>query len=252
VLLPGETVIAFDVDSYYTVGCPCPLDLILPVGPTPTPTNTPTITPTATVTQTPTSSVTPTPTITNTPSITPTLTRTPTPTVTTTRTPTPTITQTPFAACEFTITETGNTGDFTIYNGVYQYLSIGYFDGDSEVLTTGSTYLGSSYIIYRNTLGHYIVWDINTNRWRNVISTFDEGRGIQNNTIVVGGLSYPQSGLGNSGQYLAYPSICTPTPSITPTQTVTPSITPSSGGGGQLWNTNSTNWDSETGLWNTI
>ena len=45
----------------------------------------------------------------------------------------------------------------------------------------------------------------------------------------------------------------TDTPTQTPTNTPTPSITPSSGGGGgQLWNTNSTNWDSETGLWNTI
>jgi hypothetical protein len=44
----------------------------------------------------------------------------------------------------------------------------------------------------------------------------------------------------------------TDTPTQTPTNTPTPSITPSSGSGGQLWNTNSTNWDSETGLWNTI
>jgi hypothetical protein len=73
VLLSGETVIAFAVDSYYTVGCPCPLDLILPVGPTPTPTNTPTITPTITSTVTPTITDTPTQTPTNTPtpSITP-------------------------------------------------------------------------------------------------------------------------------------------------------------------------------------
>jgi hypothetical protein len=47
----------------------------------------------------------------------------------------------------------------------------------------------------------------------------------------------------------------TPTPTITSTQTptVTPSVTPSGGGGGnKLWNTNTTNWDSETGLWNTV
>jgi len=44
----------------------------------------------------------------------------------------------------------------------------------------------------------------------------------------------------------------TDTPTQTPTNTPTPSITPSTGSGGQLWNTNSTNWDSETGLWNTI
>ena len=45
----------------------------------------------------------------------------------------------------------------------------------------------------------------------------------------------------------------TGTPTNTPTNTQTPSITPSGGGGGnKLWNTNTTNWDSETGLWNTI
>jgi hypothetical protein len=45
----------------------------------------------------------------------------------------------------------------------------------------------------------------------------------------------------------------TNTPSITPTNTPTPSITPSGGGGGnKLWNTNTTNWENETGLWNTI
>jgi hypothetical protein len=45
----------------------------------------------------------------------------------------------------------------------------------------------------------------------------------------------------------------TNTPSGTPTNTPTPSVTPSGGGGGnKLWNTNTTNWDSETGLWNTV
>lgn len=44
----------------------------------------------------------------------------------------------------------------------------------------------------------------------------------------------------------------TQSPSQTPTNTPTPSITPSGGGGGKLWNTNSTNWDSESGLWNTV
>ena len=49
----------------------------------------------------------------------------------------------------------------------------------------------------------------------------------------------------------------TPTPSTTPTNTPTntqtPSITPSGGGGGnKLWNTNTTIWENETGLWNTI
>lgn len=43
----------------------------------------------------------------------------------------------------------------------------------------------------------------------------------------------------------------TNTPSITPTFTPTPSITPS-GGGGVLWNTNTTNWENEIRQWNTI
>ena len=45
----------------------------------------------------------------------------------------------------------------------------------------------------------------------------------------------------------------TPTQTNTPTFTTTPTNTPSGGGGGnKLWNTNTTNWDNETGLWNTI
>lgn len=55
VLLPGEIVTSFDVLGYTLSGCPCPVDLILPILPTPTPTttSTPTVTPTHTPTQTP-------------------------------------------------------------------------------------------------------------------------------------------------------------------------------------------------------
>jgi len=109
VFLPGEDVVSFDVLSYTLSGCPCPVDLILPIGPTPTPTVTQTSTPTpsitATQTNTPTPSITPsvtqtqTPseTPTNTPSVTSTETSTPTPSVTNTQTPsvTPTLTPTP-------------------------------------------------------------------------------------------------------------------------------------------------------------
>ncbi|MBC7224753.1 MAG: DNRLRE domain-containing protein, partial [Anaerolineae bacterium] len=62
-------------------------------GPTPTPTNTPTVTPTPTASNTPT--ITPTPTDTDTPTVTPTPTDTATPTDTPTITPTPTETNTP-------------------------------------------------------------------------------------------------------------------------------------------------------------
>jgi hypothetical protein len=45
----------------------------------------------------------------------------------------------------------------------------------------------------------------------------------------------------------------TNTPTNTATNTPTPSVTPSGGGGGnKLWNTNTTNWENETGLWNTV
>lgn len=54
VLLPGETVTGFTVSSYTLSGCPCPVDLIFPIPPTPTPTITPTNTNTPTVTTTPT------------------------------------------------------------------------------------------------------------------------------------------------------------------------------------------------------
>jgi hypothetical protein len=43
----------------------------------------------------------------------------------------------------------------------------------------------------------------------------------------------------------------TPTPSVT--QTSTPTLTPTpSGAANKLWNTNTTLWDNETGLWNTV
>jgi hypothetical protein len=43
----------------------------------------------------------------------------------------------------------------------------------------------------------------------------------------------------------------TTTTTQTPTNTQTPSPTPSAGGN-KLWNTNTTNWENETGLWNTV
>jgi len=45
----------------------------------------------------------------------------------------------------------------------------------------------------------------------------------------------------------------TGTPTNTPTNTKTPTPTPTKPSGlNKLWNTNTTNWDSETGIWNTI
>ena len=98
VLQPGEIVNAFDVLGYTLSGCPCPVNLILPVGPTPTPTITSTVTPTVTSTSTPTvtptQTITPTNTETSTPTVTPTNTETPTNTPTNTETSTPTVTPT--------------------------------------------------------------------------------------------------------------------------------------------------------------
>ena len=62
VLLPGEIVSSFDVLGYTLSGCPCPVNLILPIIPTSTPTTTPTNTPTNTQSPTPTTTSTPTPT----------------------------------------------------------------------------------------------------------------------------------------------------------------------------------------------
>jgi hypothetical protein len=93
VLLPGEDVIAFEVLSYTASTCICPVNLILPAGPTPTPTVTQTQTPSETPTSTP--SETPTQTPTNTSTSTPTQTSTQTPTNTSTQTPSETPTNTP-------------------------------------------------------------------------------------------------------------------------------------------------------------
>jgi hypothetical protein len=56
VLQPGEVVSSFEVLSYSATTCVCPVDLIFPFIPTPTPTvtQTPTVTPTNTITPTPT------------------------------------------------------------------------------------------------------------------------------------------------------------------------------------------------------
>lgn len=108
VLLPGEDVIAFDVLSYTASTCACPLNLILPVGPTPTPTVTQTMTPTQTTSQTPTQTATNTATPTNTPTNTATNTPTQTPSETPTNTPTntQTSTQTPTNTSTSTSTPT--------------------------------------------------------------------------------------------------------------------------------------------------
>lgn len=108
VLQPTEDVIAFDVLSYTASTCICPVNLILPVGPTPTPTVTQTQTPSETPTSTPseTPTQTPTNTSTSTPTQTSTQTQTQTPTNTSTNTPTPTSTPIPSQTQTPTVTPT--------------------------------------------------------------------------------------------------------------------------------------------------
>jgi hypothetical protein len=232
----------------------------IPPTPTPTPTVTSTITPTVTETptQTPTSSVTPTPTIT------PTITQTQTPTVTQTISSTPTNTPTPSVTpnpiCLSQIEESGSS--FSGFNGTYFYNTIGYFEASTNSFVSGVAPNGNSYVVYINALGNRIIIQRNGLQyiWLNQVVPPGLTNLLQTVSITDGTYYFPQSGPGSSGTYLTYPTICNPTPtptitqspSQTPTNTPTPSITPSSGSGGQLWNTNSTNWDSETGLWNTI
>jgi hypothetical protein len=195
--------------------------------PTPTPTITQTQTPTTTTTLTATATQTLTPTPTNTttqtqtPTTTTTLTASPTPTPTITSTPT----QTPFAACPTEVTETSSS--VPGFNGVYNFNKIGYYEDSTNTIVTGD-YFGISYIVYQNALGNYIVWQRSLNRWLNLTPAFTGSTVLQNNTISVGGFSYPQSGLGVNG-YLSYAPICpsfTPTASVTATPTATNTATP--------------------------
>jgi len=180
--------------------------------------------------------------------MTPTNTRTPTPTTTATRTPTQTPTQSPFVACPTSITETN--ADLPTFNGTYEYYGIGYLNTDDDIVF--GTLLGTSYIIYKEVgVSNYIIYteDSVSTKWRN-FNTSDNDP-LQNQTITSGGVSYPQAGTTSSGAYLAYPSICetTSTPTATPTNTPTPSSTSA---GVVLWNTNTTQWNNENRLWNTI
>lgn len=93
-----------DIRSYESINDPGPLLQILAVGPTSTPTNSPTVTNTPTITNTPTQTFTPT--ITDTPTQTPSLTPTSTPTSTPTDSQTPTDTPTPTQTGTQTPTQT--------------------------------------------------------------------------------------------------------------------------------------------------
>jgi hypothetical protein len=195
--------------------------------PTPTPSITPTNTLTPTNTNTPTPTNTETPTNTPTPTNTETPTNTPTPSVTTSMTPTQTQSQTPTNTPTVTQTPTPSN--------VFYYYNIEPCSGGTapynKIRSAVPIVIGSSVTLAALPLC-YVVTSVSDSsgfwvtNW-NLFSNCDECLGITP----------------------------TPTPTITSTQTptVTPSVTPSGGGGGnKLWNTNTTNWDSETGLWNTV
>jgi hypothetical protein len=226
--------------------------------PTPTPTNT--VTPTVTTTITPTSSETPTPTVTPTLTPTPTVTDTPTQTPTPTVTDTPTQTPTPTVTSTITPTITTTPTITPTVSQVYYYYNIELCSGgvgpynkirSSEIIPIGSSVklaaLPTCYVVTSLSDSSGVA----INNW-NLYLNCDMCLGItQTPTPTVTQTITPTITRTPTQTPTNTPTI-TQSPSQTPTNTPTPSITPSSGSGGQLWNTNSTNWDSETGLWNTI
>ena len=259
--------------------------------PTETPTLTPTKTPAETPTNTPTETPTNTPTTTSTPAAsptnTPTNTETPAVTPTNTLTPSPTSTQEPI--CPEQLFLTGGTGT-TAYHGTYNrlystsggtnfvnawYSGVWNFDTLDPSGRTGVAYgkqVGSTYYtIFVRAIAGVIVgtYLVTTTTGSYAVSQVGFGLGLTMiGSTLVGNVYYPNRGLGSNGFYVAYPETC-PTPTITPSPTRTPTNTPtgtpqvtptntatptSSGvpSGNKLWNTNTTNWENETGLWNTI
>jgi hypothetical protein len=199
--------------------CDAAFDSFITPTPTVTPTNTPTVTntPSVTPTTTETPTQTPTPTQTETPTNTPTVTNTPTTTTTLTSTPTPTNTETPTR---------------TPYpTPVYYYYNIEPCSGGTgpyNKIRSQDTPIpiGSSISLAPFDPTCYEV----------ISSSDSSGYSVGNFNLFV-----------NCNDCLGI----TPTPTPTITSTPTPSITPS-GGGNKLWNTNTTNWENETGLWNTV
>jgi len=171
----------------------------------------------------------------------------PTPTPTVTSTITPTITTTP------TITPTVSQV-YYYYNIELCSGGIGFYNKirSSEIISIGSSVsLGGDPTCYVVTSlsDSSLPWVGNFNLYINC----DNCLGItQTPTPTITQTITPTITQTPTNTPTVTPTI-TQSPSQTPTNTPTPSITPSSGGGGgELWDTNSTNWDSETRLWNTI
>jgi len=214
----------------------------------PTPSVTPTLTPTTTNTPTPsiTPSETPTSTPTETPTNTPSITPSETPTNTPTETPTNTPTITPTATCPITtqyleVQLSDNTKfklilwnqpDFTSpATALCDYVFSGCAYGSLGTIYCGSEIIQVGQHQHQFNLAPVLLPG-------EVVVSFDV-------------LSYYTSGCVCPVNIIL-PVQPSPTPTNTPTITPTPSITPSAPIAGQLWNTNTTNWENETGLWNTI
>lgn len=210
-------------------------------------TPTATQTPTQTNTPSPTSSETPTPTQTETPTNTPTPTSsetpTPTPTITSTQTQTPTNTETP--------TQTPTCGTYTT-----QYLEVNLGGCSNFQLTLWED---PNFTNPANALCDYVVSGCAYGDQGTVycgtetIANNDHNHNFNLNPVLQPGECV--SGFTVNSVVPACPCVnvvfnqTTPTPTPTLTQTPTPS---GGGGGNKLWDTNTTNWDSETGLWNTV
>jgi hypothetical protein len=204
-------------------------------------TPTPSITPTQTTTPT----ITPTTTLTSTPTETPTNTPTETPTNTPTLTPSITPTITPTATCPITtqylevqLSESTrfklilwNQPDFTSpATALCDYVISGCAYG-----SLGTIYCGTE-TIFEGQHQHQF----------NLAPVLLPGEIVVSFDV----LSYSATTCICPVD-LILPIQPTSTPTSTPTNTPTPSITPSAGGN-KLWNTNTTIWENETGLWNTI
>ena len=239
---------------------------------TPTPTPTPSITPTVTTTVTPTSSETPTPTVTPTLTQTPTNSETPTPTPTVTETPTetptPTVTDTPTQTPTPTVTST-ITPTITTTPTVTPTVSQVYYYYNIQPCGGGIGLYNKIRSIPPITIGSSVsLAPFDPTCYEVVSLTDSSGFSVSNFNPFINCnscLGITQTPTPTITQTITPTITRTPTetptntptisltPSITPTNTPTPSITPSGGGGGnKLWNTNTTNWDSETGLWNTV
>jgi hypothetical protein len=174
---------------------------------------------------------TPTPSITPSNSATPQPTTTPTNTGTPTNTPTVTPTQTKEPVCNASIT-LSNFSDPT-YDGVYEYVNVGYMLTFGLTFIDGRDYLGEKYIVYKNSVKNsyiaYTVGLLSTWRVANVTSPYNP-QDLQSSNLKIGDLNYPEAGTTSSGAYLSYTGICvtvtpTSTPTNTPTNTPTPSVT---------------------------